>query len=133
MNNVTPKELGLAFLRSLAGMSVGYLLYLIVSQMIFYGIGTGLAVLMPTVLISVIFGFVFSIWNLMFALFFTMFVLNRRGLTAQEVWYWVGGTLVFSALFGMIGGGFSILGLVMMGAQIAATSFGAHYAHRIKF
>ena len=131
--NISWQELLKGSLRSLAGLTVGSLLFLIVARAALYGFSAAFAVLVPSTLFAVILGTVLSLNSILFALFYTMFVLQRNGPTTRDTLTWAGIWVVFGVLFGMIAGGFSVVGMILMAMQGLAMSFGAHAALRIKF
>jgi hypothetical protein len=132
--NISWQELLKGSLISLAGLTVGTLLFVFVAKLALVGASAALAVLMPGTLLAVILGTVFNLNSILFALFYTMFVMQRRGPTTQDTLMWAGIWVVFGVLFGMLAGGFSLVGIVLMAVQGLAMSFGAHAALRtIKF
>jgi hypothetical protein len=129
--NPQMKTLLVGGLLSLAGYVVGTIAFAVVGNLLLHGIQAAVDIFFPSVLLGMALGTAFSINALMFAVFYTMFVMQRGGLTVQNTLYWAAFYIAFNLIFGMLAQGLAVLSplpLFLMVLQTMFYCFGAHFA-----
>jgi hypothetical protein len=124
--NSNQKTFLIVGLLSLLGACLGTIAFKFAGALLFAGIGEAIGVFSPGVLLAIMAATVFNINTIIFAGFYTMYVMSR-GLTVQNTMLWVGISLLFNIVFAGISGGLSVIGLVLMAIQSFSLCFGAHF------